>query len=408
MVRKRGSVLVTVMIVTVFLGTAALTLMSLSARHQREGDAAHGDMNSFYAAEAGLSAALVDLRNGGDGNLGNAEEPRTLGGLRFWVAATEVDDETISLVATGTDGRNPNRIELLVADASSGVSDFGLFGERLVALSSNCTIDSFNSSLGSYASQVSAGHANDNGNVGSNDDIQVASNAEVHGYAQYGPDADDSISIAANVTLSNGYGAANTGIVLPPVVAPSFASSGSLTVNTNQNKTIGPGDLQYASITTKSNSSLKVVGPCTLVITDSAAINSNSTWTLDATNGAIQIYALNDFELKSNATVATTEKDPTQLSLFLAGKHTSAGDTSPKIDFSSNSSFYGTVHAPDLALTVSSNFELFGSIKSEWLTVASNAKLHYDEVLANGDLEAGGGYEAVAWRPLTGDLAPTE
>ena len=405
---ERGSVLVTAMIVTVLLGTAALTFMLVSARQQQEGHASDGDINSFYAAEAGLSAALVELRNGGDGNVGSEAEPRELGGLRYWVAAHAVDGETTSLVATSTDGSSSNRIELLVEGQSGEIHDFGLFGERLVDLKSNSKVDSFNSTLGTYASQVSGAYAKPNGNVGSNDDIQLAANAKVYGYAQYGPDTDDTISVASNVTLLDGYGAAQTNVVLPPVVAPSFASSGALTVNAGQTKVLGPGNLQYVSLTTKSNSSLKVVGPCKLVITDSATINSNSTWTMDATNGAIQIYALNHFELKSNSTVATTKKDPTQLTIYLAGQHTSLGDTTPKLDISSNSQFYGTIHAPDLSVQIASNFELFGSVKAEWLTVASNAKLHYDEVLANGALDASNGYDVAAWRLLSGDAMPTE
>jgi hypothetical protein len=405
---ERGSVLVTAVIVTVLLGTAALTFMSVSARQQREGHASDGHMNAFYAAEAGLSAAVVAMRNGGDGNVGSATQPRALGGLSYWVEATVVDGETTALVASATDGSTNSRIELVVADTSAEINDFGLFGERMVDLKSNCLIDSFDSSAGTYLAQVSGGHAKENGNVGSNDDIQLASNSKVYGYAQYGPDLDDTVSVAANVTVSDGYGAAESHVVLAPVVAPSYASSGSLTVNAGQTKSIGPGNLQYTALTTKSNSHLKVVGPCTLVVTDAATINSNSTWTLDATNGAIQVYALNNFELKSNATVATTKKDPTQLSLYLAGQHTSLGDTTPKIDFSANSAFYGTIHAPDLSVTISSNFELFGSVKSEWLTVASNAKLHYDEVLANGVLDPGNGLDVVAWRELSGELAATE
>lgn len=405
---ERGSVLVTAVIVTMLLGTAALTFMGVSARHQREGNASDGEINSFYAAEAGLSAALVGMRNGGDGNLGSERAPLALGGLRYWVEAHAVDGQTTSLVATGAGGSRTTQIELLVEEQSGEISDFGLFGERLVDLKSNCLIDSFNSSLGTYASQVSGGFASENGNVGSNDDIQLASNGKVYGFAQYGPDLDDSISLAANVTLSDGYGAASTGVVLAPVVAPSFASLGAYTVNTGQNKTIGPGNLQYTTLATKSNSSLKVVGPCKLVISSSATINANSTWTLDATNGPIEIYALGSFELKSNSTVATTTQDPTQLTLYLAGQHTSVGDTTPKLDFSSNSQFYGTIHAPDLSVQIASNFELYGSVKAEWLTVASNARLHYDEVLASGELDAGSGYDVVAWRQLTGELAPTE
>src|SRR5262249_27441608 len=149
-----------------------------------------------------------------------------------------------------------------VRDTSSEITDFGIFGDRGVTLRSNSKIDSFDSSKGTYASQVSGAYAKANGNVGSNDSISVASNAKVYGYAQYGPDSGDTISIASNATLLDGYGAADTHVTLAPVVAPSYSNSGALTVNGS--KTLGPGNIQYTSITTKSNSSLLVKGPCNL------------------------------------------------------------------------------------------------------------------------------------------------
>src|SRR5262245_49919128 len=113
---RAGSVLVTAVVVTMFVGTLALLTVSLSTRHQHEADASGAELNAFYAAEAGLSAAWVERRNGGDGNLGSADAPERLGGLGYWVEAAPVDDGVSSLVATGTDGHRTRRVELIVRD----------------------------------------------------------------------------------------------------------------------------------------------------------------------------------------------------------------------------------------------------------------------------------------------------
>jgi len=399
---------VTAAIVAMLLGTIVLVAVTIAKRHEQEADASVDELNSFYGADAGLSAALVELRNGGDGMLGSEQAPVTFGGLTYWVEADAVDSKVTSLVSTATDGHRQSRIEMLVRNDSSEITDFGIFGKKLVDLKSNSKIDSYDSSLGTYASQVNGAYAHSNGNVGSNDNIAVAANAKVYGYAQYGPDGGDTISLAANVTITDGYGAAKTQISLPAITVPSYASLGALSVGTNQTKTIGPGNLQYTTLATNSNSTLNVKGPCNLVLTSSASIKANSSWNFDATNGPINVYAKGDFELKSNSTVTTTSKDPTKLTLYLSGVHASASSSSPKIDFSSNSQFYGTVYAPDLALTISSNFELFGSLKASWLTLASNCKVHFDENLALGKLDPGKGYSVIAWRPLEGALAATE
>lgn len=404
---RRGSALVVAVVVSLFVAALALTTMSLTARHQKEGTISAAELNTFYAAEAGLNVAWVDLQGGGDGTLGSVETPETLGGLEWWVEATEVDADVTALLATATDGHRLSRVELIVRDASGEITDFGVFGEEGVVLRSNSLVDSYDSSLGSYASQVSGDHANGNGNAGTNEDISISANAKVYGYAQYGPDVDDGISIAANVTLA-GYGAAQNDITLAPVEVPNYPSLGALTVNVGTSRVLGPGNLQYTSLTTRSNSSLTVRGPCNLVISNSATINANSEWIFDATNGPIQVYALNDFDLRSNSTISTTLKDPTQLTLNLSGVHTSAGDSSPKVSFSSNAQFYGTIYAPDISVVIASNFELYGSIKSQWVELSSNSRVHFDESLANGALQAGSGFEILAWRPLTGEMAPTE
>jgi hypothetical protein len=56
-------------------------------------------------------------------------------------------------------------------------------------------------------------------------------------------------------------------------------------------------------------------------------------------------------------------------------------------------------------VVISSNFELFGVVKARWMELSSNAKIHFDEKLANGGLEPGAGYTILGWRPLDGALA---
>src|SRR5262245_57428005 len=109
---RSGSVLVTAVVVAMILGAMALAFMSVSARSHEEGQAAGGELNAFYAADAGLSAALVGLRNGGDGAVGSQDAPVAFGGLDYWVTASPVDATVTSLVSTGSDGQHESRIEM--------------------------------------------------------------------------------------------------------------------------------------------------------------------------------------------------------------------------------------------------------------------------------------------------------
>jgi hypothetical protein len=140
------------------------------------------------------------------------------------------------------------------------------------------------------------------------------------------------------------------------------------------------------------------------VISQAATIRANSTLTFDATDGPITVYALGSFDLRSNSTVATTSKDPSMLTLNLSGTHASASASSPTIAFSSNSAFYGTIYAPQLSVIIASNFEVYGMIRARWLELSSNARIHFDEQLVNGGLDAGQDYEILGWRALEGQM----
>jgi hypothetical protein len=115
------------------------------------------------------SASACSFQWKADGVIGSAQAPVSLGGLDYWVEANAVDGQVTALVATATDAHRQSRIELVVRNDSSEITDFGIFGKKLVDLKSNAKIDSYDSSLGTYASQVSGAYAHSNGNVGSND-----------------------------------------------------------------------------------------------------------------------------------------------------------------------------------------------------------------------------------------------
>lgn len=403
-----GSALVTAAVLTTTLCTIACVLASLALRSQRESQQARAGLGSFYAAEAGLSRAWVRLRNGGDGAIGSAYDPARIGGFDYWVTAEPLEDGLTSLVATGRDGSRTRRQELLLQDERSAVEDFGVFAEEQLTLRKHCMIDSYDSSLGSYVSQVQGDHARDNGNAGSNDDIEVSPGTRVYGYTQHGRDDDDSITLAPGATLRDGFGAALHEVPLLPIPVPSHADQGALTVKSSQPVTIGPGALEYTSLIVQRHAALTVEGPCELVITKSLRLHPSSTWTLDTTNGPIRVYALGNCLLEADATLRTSGGDPTLLTFLLCGTHDSPDDRSPAITFAAHAQLHGTVYAPGLSVRIGNDFELFGSVKAKWLEIGSGARVHFDESLAAGALDPGAGYGILAWRPLAGALAPTE
>jgi hypothetical protein len=331
-----------------------------------------------------------------------------MGGVDYWVEANVLENGLISLVATGRDGSRASRQELLIQDGRSEVDEFAVFAAEQVTLRKYCMIDSYDRALGSYASQVEGDHARDDGNVGSNGDLELSQYARVYGIAQHGPDDDDSITFAPNVTLWDGFGPARSELELRPIAVPSLENQGDLDVGANEPRTLGPGELEHTSLTVRQNASLTVVGPCELVITESMILHRNASWTFDTTDGPIRVYAQGDFRLHADATVRTTVEDPARLAFLLCGEHDSPGDRIPAVDFAADAEFHGTVYAPGLSVRIENRFELFGRVTARWVDVGSGARVHFDESSSAGARDPGDRYGILAWRPLTGARMPLE
>jgi hypothetical protein len=169
-------------------------------------------------------------------------------------------------------------------------------------------------------------------------------------------------------------------------------------VRAGQPQTIGPGTFELANLIARGRSRLTVRGPCELVVTTNVIVQGGSTWTLDATEGPIRIYALGNFRLGRNASVLTTTVDPSRVSFLLAGTHDSPDDRSPSIAFSADAQLYGTVVAPGLSVELEGGFELYGSLKARWVELESGARVHFDEELACGPLDPGPSHGILGWR----------
>ena len=68
------------------------------------------------------------------------------------------------------------------------------------------------------------------------------------------------------------------------------------------------------------------------------------------------------------------------------------------VDFDSGSKLYGTIFAPSAEITIDSNFEQFGSLVARRAYLYSNARIHYDELLATVSQTAQNVFTTLCWR----------
>ena len=401
---RRGIVLVFALAVAIVLGGLAwaLLVMNLGTERVRVQDKAY--QRSFYAAEAGLSDAYVRVTSGVidprvdlPATVGSPDDPMRLGPLSYWVdIEAAAGSRSYNLRSTGFNDGAQERLEMVLAQRPNGFFQYACFGAEGVQLNSNAFIDSYDSSLGSYQSQVQGGNefALENGNVGSNDDITLLSNTEIHGDCTPGPTGilDDS---APRTYISGSTDPAEEAFPMPPIEVPAIPSSGSMVRSTDL--VLGPGEVHLDSLLMSGGTTLTLVGPATIVL-DDYSMRSGATMFFDATNGEIELHGTGNFVLESNTVMRTLSDSALDVTILLSGNNMDPGQRD-RIELSSNADFVGAIYAPRISYSLGSNFDVYGSIICGRLSLASNGEIHFDEALLyDGDGEPE--YDVRLWHEL--------
>jgi hypothetical protein len=400
---ERGSALVTMVLVSAVLASLSAAVLCTSVSGTRERRSAQEDLRARYVCQAGLSAAVFDVERGQSGNLGDADHPVTWGGARYYVQRTDLAGGMIQLTATGVDERAGACMELVLHEVPTTSYRYGAFGKEWFRLRSNAHVDSYDSTTGTYAGQATNGsgtmqHALTNGDIGSNGPITLDQNAKVWGDAPCGPS--QTTTVLGNAICTGTTAAATSMQTLPTVTLPAIPSTGNLSVSGSSTMTSGPH--AYGTLRVRSNATLTITGPATIVCTN-FQMDSNSSFRVNSTAGPVQLYVIDNFVLSQNALMFSLDHDPHDLAVTLLSDNVQNPETNVHIDtvdFNSNSKLYGTLLAPSAAITINSNFELFGSLVARSIDMSSNSFLHFDESLDVMTAAGPPDWEIVCWRPL--------
>jgi len=404
---RRGSTMVVVALLLAAVAMLSLSFLMVLRSSQKEHQGSRESLSALYAAEAGLTAAMDDIATGGTGDLGSKYAPATLGSQRYWVESTDIGDGRIALAAYGRDDRAQMGVELVVQPSSDGFFRWAAFGDEILHMDSNSRTDSYDSDLGTYASQAVNGggsnmYANTEGDVGSNADITMNSNNSVWGDANPGPSGTVTGSGVANILGSTTPMASTIelpGIIVPPITLPGTAKT------VSSSETLASGSYNYTTLQVNVGKTLTIIGPATIVCSD-FKLRSNSEIVVDATNGPVEFFVLNDFVLNSNTAIASTDNNALDVAFNLLSDNildpgVDVVFDEDLVDFDSGSQLYGTIYAPSAEITIDSNFELFGSLVARRVDLDSNCRIHFDEQLLTASEEAGANYETLCWRLIS-------
>ncbi len=295
-------------------------------------------------------------------------------------------------------------ITVVVYATYSGMWVYGLFSDQALDLSSNIVSDSYDSVLGTYASQATntygpTPYARTNGTDGSNHGVVEAANDRVFGSLVPGPGYTVTPGVGSYVSGTTTPAAA--AVVFPPITVPVVAGAPlvmAVGVHGTGNIT---GTVHYSSITTASNSTLSITGPATILV-DSLILNSNTEVNINTAAGPVKFYGTGQFLMRSNNALQASTGLPADLQIYITTDNytgfegTAAGNPAKPVGFSSNGIVSAAIYAPNATQTWASNTMLFGSSIAKKIPPASNFQVHYDEALAR----VGGGppkYKTKAW-----------
>lgn len=394
---RRGAVLIVAVLFMLVLGGMAASLAVLNATFHKEHSMSREETKSFYAAEAGASEALAVLMERGRADAEALAYPQAIGPMTYSVEIafgdvnSEVRTDRVRLRSVGDSGVRPVGVELMLERVRNGDFGWAVLGDENVLLENGCMVDSYNSNDGPYPTAVV--YANSAGNVASNDDIVFQTNVDVHGDVTAGPTGtiDDS---ATGITIDGEIGMAESLIGFPAVVVPSFATSGSLLVNSAT--TTLTGDLYYTDIDVDSGT-LIIEGPARIV-TDDLDVDSSSELQIDATSGAVEIFATGRFYLAENSDITVTTPQPREVTLNITGSNLGAGTDTIILD--SDGDFLGTIYAPDAMIDVDNEFHVYGAVKAKRIQLEFDGEVHFDEDLLYDD-SVDPIYEQASWRRLS-------
>ena len=394
---QRGSALIMTTVVIAGLMVMGMATLQVSLSSSREISTSVDDQRALFAAEAGIAESVAALSVGGTGGVGAMKTPAALGESLFWVEATDQGDGTIILESTALAGRGRVAIEVVVSSSNEGEPLFAhaLNSDEPLHFSSGSMVDSYDSSLGSYASQainVTDGftHAESNGQIASNSDIKLAGDGHVFGDATPGPSS--TVDVGAQGYVSGSTLPALAPMIFPPIAFPPVPSAGNYTVPNNGSKTLPSGQYGFDQLTIGKGGVLTVEGPADLVLIGFEG-GMDARLMIDATNGPVTVYTDTYSHLK-NFEAFPVAGSPMAVAFMI--------DQASDLKFPNGAQIRGAYYAPNARVHFPSSGEVWGAISGRELHFAAKTMYHYDEVLSEHwtkPKDAGAGdVELLSWR----------
>jgi hypothetical protein len=330
-------------------------------------------LKAYYVAEGGLQASIVDIKSGGSGNLGSSTAPLGFGGGSYWVRAVPVGD-TFTITSCGILGAQRRAIEMVVAPEVTSLFTKALFGDIDLRGTGNIFADSYDTTLGTYASQavhhdLKTGEtfARAHGHLGSNGDVQISGSVTVFGDVTPGPGHAVLISGSSYISGSTTPAAAPSPLA-PVTYEPPIPASGSLT----STKTLNGGVYHYTSVTLNSSRTVTCNGEVTIYVDGDFKMSAQAQWVVNPGAKVVLYHRGSTLNITGRG-LLNVDGLPANFIVY---------SVATSVSFTGSSGFHGAIYAPNALVTPTGTTDIYGSFVGRQIKISGGATFHYDESLS--------------------------
>ena len=404
----RGSAIIAAMmlvVIGVFSAGGYLGYVSKETQMAKRMDCS---VKALYVAEAGLERGLADFSSDTDwfdGSINgfatgtipigsyvtiqyNGTNPVSFGNGTYFVEVSRDATYTsrINLLSTGVFNGVTRKVNITIRRET--IFDYAIGAKGTISLSNHSTTDSYNSTIGTYGGSnlFSNGHMRTNAGDGAGGltAISLTNNATINGNAIVGPygDANSDITTTNNSTISGIKAVAPNALLFPSITPPStLPVRSAISLNGNNTTTISQ-DGQYPSISISNNSTVRVTGNVTVYVTGNFTLSNNGK--VEINDGAsLKLYVnCNQFNICNNTKMNNNTQNPAKLTIY-------ATDNVTTVNYSNNTTFYGTIYAPNADFACVNGVDFYGCLVAKTINFSNNPRVHYDEALCGTGLVAG-------------------
>ncbi len=231
-----------------------------------------------------------------------------------------------------------------------------------ISITGNLTIDSYNSTEGSY----DPGTSGDNGDIAAGGAVSVGGSAEIQGSVR-----------GETVSTSGSAEIGETSVSRREVDYPSIDISEAQDENDNENlPLITQGNQTFSPLDAQGNfrlsSGVDYGIPPGVYLFNDLSLDGQASLNI---SGPTDIYLTGDLDTSGGDLINSTE-NPNNLRILMTG---GTAELNASVDW------YGLLYAPDSEVVLSGSADIYGAIIGENVTASGTGDIHFDEGLELGD-----------------------